>query len=53
MLLVDMEVKKEIATFEDMSIKMLADRGNKYFQGIDRFNLRTFWSDHKRVLPIH
>jgi len=50
----DLEVCKEINSFETVSKKVLAQGlSNKYYQGSTRFNLRTFWAEHKAVLPIH
>ena len=55
MSMIDAQVKKEMASFEEISNRLLADRGNKYYmyQGSDRFNLRVFWAEHKTLLPIH
>ena len=53
MSMVDAHVNKEIAAFEEVSKKMLGNTGNEFYHGSERFNLRTFWAAHKKVLPIH
>ena len=52
---IDLEVKLEIERFEAISLKTLATgkTSSYYHRGADRFNLRSFWADHKAALPLH
>ena len=51
----DLEVKLEMERFGAISLKTLATgkTSSYYHRGADRFNLRSFWADHKAALPLH
>lgn len=51
---VDIAVKAEIEQF-DITSKRILDNGldDPYYGGTERFNLTSFWADHKAALPFH
>ena len=50
----DAQVQVEIERFSIISEQIIAQgEGGEYYQGNHRINLRAFWADHKRVLPLH
>lgn len=53
---IDLEVKLEVERYESISFKTQAmGKKSPYYNGKDgeRFNLRSFWADHKVFLPLH
>ena len=50
----DAQVQVEIERFSIISEQIIAQgEGGQYYEGNHRINLRAFWADHKRVLPLH
>ena len=51
---IDAVVKAEIDRFKVISQNIIATGSDhQYFQGKARLNLRAFWMDHKKELPLH
>jgi hypothetical protein len=51
---IDIAVNAEMEQFELISQKILAKGvDDDYYEGGSRFNLLSFWADHKAALPFH